>query len=58
MTPMVSMFVKIVKLRFAKKKEKKRSDVELRRESAYDSNGIGLNTGMYVLWLRGTTTTT
>ena len=52
------MFVKIVKLRFAKKKEKKRSDVELRRESAYDSNGIGLHTGMYVLWLRGTTTTT
>jgi hypothetical protein len=38
-TPMVSMLVKIVKLQFAKKKvKKKRSDVELRRDSAYDSN--------------------
>ena len=32
--------------------KKKRSDVELWRESAYDSNGIGLHTGLYVLWLR------
>ena len=45
-------FVKITKLRFAKKSNKKRSDVELWRESAYDSNGIGLHTGLYVLWLR------
>ena len=34
------------------KNEKKRSGVELWRESAYDSNGIGLHTGLYVLWLR------
>jgi hypothetical protein len=26
--------------------------VELRRESAYDSNGIDLHTGLYVLWLQ------
>jgi hypothetical protein len=31
---LVSMFIKIAKLRFAKKSEKNRSDVELRRESA------------------------
>jgi len=50
--PMVLMFVKVAKLRFAKKNEKKRIDVELRREFAYNSNGIGLHTGLYVLWLR------
>jgi hypothetical protein len=33
-TPMVSMMVKIAKLRFVKKGTKKRSDVELWRESA------------------------
>ena len=47
-----AMFVKIANLRFAKKCKKKRSDVELWRESAYDSNGTGLHTGLYVLWLR------
>jgi hypothetical protein len=51
-TPMGSMFIKIVKLRFTKKRGEKRSDVELRRESAYDSNGTDLHTGLYVLWLR------
>ena len=35
-----------------KKRGGKGSDVELRRESAYDSNGIDLHTGLYVLWLR------
>ena len=50
--PMVSMFVKIAKLRFAKKSEKKRSDVELRRESAYNTIVmVCLHTGLYVLWL-------
>jgi hypothetical protein len=50
---MVSMFVKIARLWFAKKKVKKyRSDVELWRESAYDSDGIELHTGQYVPGLR------
>ena len=35
-----------------KKVTKKGSDVELWRESAYDSDGIDLHTGLYVLWLR------
>ena len=35
-----------------KKRGGKGSDVELRRESAYDSNGTDLHTGLYVLWLR------
>ena len=38
MTPMGSMFIKIAKLRLTKKRGGKGSDVELRRESAYDSN--------------------
>ncbi len=40
------------KLRFDKKRGGKGNDVELRRESAYDRNGIDLHTGLYVLWLR------
>ncbi len=35
-----------------KKRGGKGSDMELRRESAYDSNGIDLHTGLYVLWLQ------
>jgi hypothetical protein len=35
-----------------KKRGGKGSDVELRRESAYDSNGTDLHTGLYVQWLR------
>ena len=37
-----------------KKRDKKRSDVELWRESAYDSDGIELHTGLYVPGLRYT----
>ena len=48
-TPMGSMFIKIAKLPLTKKGGGKGSDVELRRESAYDSND--LHTGLYVLWL-------
>ena len=43
--------VKIGKIRFVKKITKKGSDVELWRESTYDSSGIDLRTGLYVLWL-------
>ena len=46
-TPVVLMFVKIAKLRLAKKSEKKWSDVELRRESAYDSKDIYIRGCMY-----------
>jgi len=35
-----------------KKVKKNRSDVELWRESAYDSDGIELHTGLYVPGLR------
>ena len=35
-----------------KKSEKNRSDVELWRESAYDSDGIELPTGLYVQGLQ------
>ena len=51
-TPMGSMFIEIVKLRLTKKGGGKGSDVELWRESAYDSNGTDLHMGLYVLWLR------
>ncbi len=51
-TPMGSMFIKIVKLRLTKKGGGKGSDIELRRESPYDSNCTDLHTGLYVLWLR------
>jgi hypothetical protein len=35
-----------------KKMGGKGSDVELRREFAYNRNGIDLHTGLYVLWLQ------
>ena len=46
----VSMMEKVAyRVRFVKKGEdKKRSDVELWRESAYDSDRIDLHTGLYV----------
>ena len=50
--PMVSTFIKIAKPRFDKKRGGGGSDMELRRESAYDSDGIDLHTGLYVLWLQ------
>jgi hypothetical protein len=52
--PMGSMIIKIVKLWLTKKRRGEGSELELRRESAYDSNGNGtdLHTGLYVLWLR------
>jgi hypothetical protein len=46
------LFIKIAKLQLTKKGGGKGSEVELRRESAYDSNGTDLHTGLYVLWLR------
>ena len=49
----VSMMEKVAFVQFVKKGEdKKRSDVELWRESAYDSDGIELHTGLYVPGLR------
>jgi hypothetical protein len=45
--------IKIAKLWLTKKGGEKGSDVELRREYAYDSNGTDLHMGLYVLsWLR------
>ena len=49
---MVSMFIKIAKLRF-NKKGGEGSDVELRRESAYDSNDRSTHRAVHTMAMIG-----